>query len=136
VRSLQPNLDRNCNDSISNESLAYLLSSGRLQTAAGAALCFCRISEINAGLISQKGVLHHRLSKAEQLGCAPRSGAKSMFPPLATTLVSRAVPFRRGIMRKRSIFSFQDAGPRFPPRIGCGTLVTAFTNLQTGGHGS
>ena len=67
VRSLQPNLDRNCNDSNSNESLAYLLSSGRLQTAAGAALCLSTISEINAGLISQKGVLHHRLSKARQL---------------------------------------------------------------------
>ena len=68
VRTLQPNLDRNCNDSISNESSAYLLSSGRLQIAAGAALCFSRISEINAGLISQKGVLRHRLSKARRLG--------------------------------------------------------------------
>ena len=66
VRSLQPNLDRSCDDSISNESSAYTLSSGRLKITAGAVRP-STISEINAGLISQKGVLHHRLSKARWL---------------------------------------------------------------------
>jgi hypothetical protein len=104
----QPNLDRNCNDSISNESSAYLLSSGRLQIAAGAALCFSRISEINAGLISQKGVLHHRLSKARQLDRLtvpkPRE-AKSNVRKCHSQADNRSHPRDRGLQSQAAVNS-------------------------------